>query len=150
MTTTLLLDTNVIIDYLGRRHPFCEDAQRVIASGFFGDTQLWMSAQSAKDAYYVLCHYADSDAIQDALLNLYPLVKPVALTSESLERGAALKWSDYEDCLVVLAAEDAHADYLITRDKRGFSRSSVPTVSPSEWLLLHERKTGVSYDIVNG
>lgn len=148
MTTNLLLDTNVIIDYLGKRQPFFQDAQKVLAAGFFGDVDLWMSAQSAKDTYYVLCHYASSDDIQDALLELYNLVAPVALSEENLRRGARLKWSDYEDCLIALAAEDAHADYIVTRDMKGFARSSIPPITPSDWLARHESETGLSYDEV--
>lgn len=146
MTTNLLLDTNVIIDYLGRREPFFADARNVIASGYFGDTRLWMSAQSAKDAYCVLCHYAPSSSVQDALLALYEVVAPVAITEENLRRAARLKWDDYEDCLIALAAEDASADYLVTRDARGFARSSAPPISPGAWLSLHERETGIVYD----
>lgn len=146
MTTNLLLDTNVIIDYLGRREPFFADARNIIASGYFGDVRLWVSAQSAKDAYYVLCHYAPSDSIQEALLALYEVVEPVALTGENLKRAARLKWDDYEDCLVALAAEDASADYLVTRDARRFARSSTPPIAPGKWLALHERETGIVYD----
>lgn len=146
MTTNLLLDTNVIIDYLGKRAPFFQDAQKLLASAYFGDTTLWMSAQSAKDAYCVLCHYAKSEDIQDALLTLYETVKPVSLTEANLQHAARLKWKDYEDCLIALAAEDACADYLITRDKNGFARSMTPVLSPAEWLELHEGQTGISYD----
>ena len=42
----LLLDTNVLIDYLGRKEPFFANAERIVAAGFFGDATLWMAAQS--------------------------------------------------------------------------------------------------------
>ena len=35
----LLLDTNVLIDYLGRKPPFFEDAERIVAAGYFGDVR---------------------------------------------------------------------------------------------------------------
>jgi predicted nucleic acid-binding protein len=47
----LLLDTNVLIDFIGRRAPFYEDAKHVIAAGYFGDAHLWMAAQSAMDVF---------------------------------------------------------------------------------------------------
>ena len=56
----LLLDTNVIIDYLGRKEPFFDSAMKIVAAGFFGDATLWMSAGSAKDAFYVLPSLAAS------------------------------------------------------------------------------------------
>lgn len=140
----LLLDTNVVIDYLGRKEPFFELAQQVVAAGFFGDATLWMPAQSAADAFYVLNHYLDSARVQSLLARLFEVVKPVALSAEELFDATRLQWDDYEDCLVMLAALKAHADYLITRDKKGFTRSAVPALTPQEWLAL-QAKRGISY-----
>lgn len=143
----LLLDTNILIDYLGRREPFFAQAERIVAAGFFGDATLWMAAQSPKDAFYVLERYASSQHIQQALLETYRIITPVALTADDLTRAARLQWDDYEDCLIAIAAQKARADYLITRDAKGFDRSMVPALSPTAWLDLMEDK-GLVYDAV--
>lgn len=140
----LLLDTNVVIDYLGRKGPFFEPAQQIVAAGFFGDAALWMPAQSAADAFYVLNNYLDATRVQLMLGNLFEIVKPVALSADELIDATRLQWDDYEDCLVMLAASKAHADYVITRDKKGFTRSAVPTLTPQEWLAL-QAEHGITY-----
>lgn len=140
----LLLDTNVIIDYLGRKEPFFDPAQQIVAAGYFGDASLWMPAQSAADAFYVLSHYLNSARIQSLLARLFEVVKPVALSADALIDAARLQWDDYEDCLVMLGAVKARADYLITRDKTGFTRSAVPALTPQEWLAL-QTKRGIGY-----
>ena len=147
-TMNLLFDTNVLIDYLGRKEPFFANAERIVAAGFFGDATLWMAAQSPKDAFYVLERYIDPQRIQQALLKAYEIITPVALTTDDLATAARLQWDDYEDCLVALAAQKARADYLITRDAKGFERSMVPALSPTEWLVLRERD-GIIYDAVD-
>ena len=144
----VLIDTNVIIDYLGRKKPFFEDAQRVIAAGYFGDAQLWVSAQSFKDAFYVLSHYVDPVCVQDALLKLLEVVNPVDLAGADIAAAARLKWRDYEDCLIALAAQKAGADYLVTRDCKGFERSMVASITPSDWLDLLRENERVTYDAV--
>ena len=70
----LLLDTNVIIDFLGRKPPFFADAAEIIAAGYFGDVTLWAPAQSFKDAFYVLENFVDSERVQDAMLSLAQVV----------------------------------------------------------------------------
>ena len=142
----LLLDTNVFIDYLGRKPPFFEAASRVVAAGFFGDATLWLPAQSAKDAFYVLDRFIDSARIQQAMLRAFEVIRPVSLTAEDAVRAARLQWDDYEDCLVALCAQQVRADYLITRDAKGFARSSVPALSPQAWLALMRGEKGLSYD----
>ena len=119
----LLLDTNVLIDYLGRKEPFFLSAQKVVIAGFFGDARLWVPSQSVVDAFYVLSRYVDSARLQAAILKALTVIEPVDLTGASLERAARLGWDDLEDCLIALAAERVGADYLITRDAKGFARS---------------------------
>lgn len=143
----LLLDTNVFIDYLGRKQPFFEDARNIVAAGFFGDTKLWVPAQSATDAFYVLSRYVTAEKLQESLLRAFDIIEPVSLSADDLRRAARLRWDDYEDCLIALAADKARADYLITRDARGFSRSPVPALSPTDWLGLM-RESGLVYDEV--
>lgn len=141
----LLLDTNVVIDYLGRKPPFFGDAERVIAAGYFGDAQLWASTQSFKDAFFVLSHYADPLRVQDALLKLMQVVNPVDLTGSDIAAAAKLKWEDMEDCLIAVSAQKAGADYLVTRDGKGFDRSMVPTIAPTTWLKLVSEQENVTF-----
>ena len=133
----LLLDTRVVIDYLGRKEPFYAEAERVMAAGFFGDARLWIAGQTINDAFYVLSKYLGPRRVQAALETLLQVVTPVALR---------LGWDDLEDCLVALCAQSARADYLVTRDTKGFSRSLVPVVSPSEWLALMEQRHALCFE----
>ena len=136
----LLLDANVFIDYLGRKEPFFADARAIVAAGFFGDAKLWVPAQAATDAFYVLNRYVPSERLQKALLSAFEVIEPVALSAEELRRAARLSWPDYEVCLIALAADKVRADYLIARDAKGFQRSSTPVLSPAQWreLMLEE------------
>lgn len=145
----LLLDTCILIDYIGRRDPFFADAQQIIAAGYFEDVKLWIPGPSFKDAFYVLSRRADPMNVQRAFVNLAEVVTPVSFTPEDYIRAARLQWNDYEDCLVALAAERAHADYLITRDSSGFDRSIVPTLSPRQWIRMMEADHGLAFDIVD-
>lgn len=144
----LLLDTNVFIDYLGRQKPFFECAERVVAAGYFGDAQLWVPVQSVKDAFFILRKYIDSARLQHSFVSVFDVVKPVGLSGDDAVRAARLAWDDYEDCLIALAADKVKADYLITRDSKGFERSSVPPMSPSDWLVMMERDHRLTYDSV--
>lgn len=143
----LLLDTCVLIDYLGRREPFFSDACRIIAAGYFGDAKLWVPGPSFKDAFYILGRQGDPAAIQRAFIKVAEVVTPVSLPPEDHVRAARLQWDDYEDCLVALCAERARADYLVTHDASGFARSSVPTLSPRAWAELMEQQ-GLAFDMI--
>ena len=145
----LLLDTNVLIDYLGRRAPFFRDAERIMAAGYFGDAQLWASVQSFKDAHYVLSHYSDSAQVQDALARVTDLIHPVDMNGSDLTSGLRLGWGDLEDCLIALCAQKVGADYLVTRGGRGFDRSMVPSITPATWLEQMRKEKGISFEALS-
>lgn len=140
----VLLDTCVLIDFLGRKEPFFEDAERVFAAGYFGDAKLWASVQSIKDAYYVLRRFVGSDRVQVALGKMLEVVTLVDTTAEDAIAALRLHWQDYEDCMMAVCASKVHAEYIVTRDVKGFDRSSVPAISPAEWLAKIQQ-AGVTY-----
>ena len=141
----VLLDTNVYIDYLGRQEPFYDAAREIVMHGFFGEATIWVPAQSVADAYYVLKKHVQNASVQQAIEASFEVITPVDLCAGDILRAVRLKWEDLEDCLIAVAADKARADYLITRDVRGFERSPVPAVSPEEWLDIMERSRGTIY-----
>lgn len=70
------------------------------------------------------------EALQDTLS--YMTVATVGQT-EAL-RAFELGFTDLEDALQAVAAEAAQADFIITRDVRGFASSPVPPLSPEEFV----------------
>ena len=50
----LLLDTNVLVDYFGARRPFCDQWELINALQMTGYAELWASAESYTDAFYLL------------------------------------------------------------------------------------------------
>jgi hypothetical protein len=47
-------------------------------------------------------------------------------------------FDDIEDCLQAECAEAVYADYIVSRDPKGFIHSSIPVISPEEFLKLIE------------
>ena len=142
----LLLDTSVIIDYLGRKEPFFEEAEKIMAAGFFGDAHLWMAGQSLNDAFYVLKKYQGPDKVQQAMGHMLEVVTPVVPAVTDYAKATRLRWDDFEDCLIALCAQRAEADYIVTRDVKGFGRSMTPVIAPADWLALMKEHAGIEYE----
>lgn len=47
-------------------------------------------------------------------------------------------WNDYEDGLQFVSAENYKSDFIITRNKKDFSQSSITFLSPQEFLDMVE------------
>ncbi len=145
----LLLDTCVVIDYLGRKEPFFPAAERVMAAGYFGDARLWVAGQSLNDAFYVLRRYKKTAQVQQAIREMLEAVNISVPSPADYAKALQLEWNDLEDCLIALTADQTDADYLITRDKSGFKRSMVPALSPKEWLEHMREEHRLVYDAID-
>jgi predicted nucleic acid-binding protein len=144
----LLLDTNILIDYHLRRQPFFNDLAKLIIAGAFGDVELWTSAKSYTDVFYVAGKFVDRKALQEAFLKSFELFNVCSIDFDDLSRAAGLSWSDFEDCLISVAAEKIKADFIITRNTVGFKESNIPACSTSEILQLLETERGLRYESV--
>lgn len=64
------------------------------------------------------------------------MIRVVPVDEDRIRHALALDWTGFEDAVQAACAEKAEADYLVTRDKRGFKKSPVKTVTAPELLAL--------------
>ena len=145
----LFLDTNILIDFYAQRAPFTSLVCKLIAMEMFGDAELWVSAKSFTDIFYVMSKHKESHLIQEAFRESFRWLQICSIDTQDIAEATKRQWHDFEDCLVALGAEKVKADYLITRDKTGFAHSVVKVLSPQEFLDYCENELDLVYDVVD-
>ncbi len=132
----LFLDTNVVLDVLAGRQPWLHDSATVLSlletDGFDGI----LAAHSITTLHHLCAKELGRDQATAALVSLLRLVSVAPLDQELILKAIALGWGDFEDAIQVVAATEANADYLVTRNASDFRASPVPVVSPSELLAI--------------
>ena len=144
----LLLDTNVLLDYFGRREPFFQAWRQISAMQALGDAELWASAESFTDIFYLLRDAVDPHDLQAAFVDSLAFINVCSVGPSEILEAAQTSWSDFEDCLIDVCAKRVKADYLITRDKDGFKASQVPWYAPVDFFAMLKRDYGIVYDEV--
>ena len=142
----VLLDTNVLIDLYTKRPPEGDVAQKLLIMHEFGDAELWVSAKSFTDVFYVLHKTYSSERIQSAFEESYQWLNICSLDSADLQLAASRRWRDFEDCLIDVCAEKVKADVLLTRDEVGFAQSKTRVLSPREFFAFIEDEYRIVYD----
>lgn len=145
----VLLDTNVLIDLYTQRPPEGDIAQKLLVMKEFGDVELWVSAKSFTDVFYVLHKTYSSDYVQSAFEESYQWLEICSVDSADIHRATSRRWADFEDCLVDVCAEKVKADFLLTRDEKGFAQAHVPVMSPGDFFNYIESEYQITYDIVD-
>ena len=78
----LLLDTNIVIDYLHHRDPHFEQARLLMICGRVGEYSLWISSSQVTDLIFILTHGGNKSYVPEVLrklrtmrlfINVYPV-----------------------------------------------------------------------------
>lgn len=143
MTTRLFLDTCLLIDYFSARPRFFDPMVKLRVAGMLGDVQLWCSAKSFMDVFYVSSKGVDPVALQKAFTESLGFLQVASVDAECVREACLRGWDDFEDCLVAVTAERCRADVLLTRVVAGFRRSAVPAMTPDEYLGRLKEDEGI-------
>lgn len=142
----LFLDTNILIDYFARRGPFVAPLVQLRIMQLFGDVELWASARSFTDIFYVLHKQVGAVELQRAFEESASFLKICSIDGTDVLEASKLQWPDFEDCLIDRAAQKVKADFILTRDPKGFERSKIPRKDAQSFVEWLDREWGISYD----
>ena len=81
----------------------------------------------------------DKQKSMELLKNLLKTVNIASVTGEEIYRAVDLNWSDFEDAVQYSAGENIQADYIITRDAKGYIDSAITTATPVDFLAIIEQ-----------
>ena len=128
----LLIDANILLDVLQNRENFVRASSMVWKLCETEQAKGYISALTFANLVYIMRKEMDAQRIEEVLHMLSLIFEFAELNDSDLFRAAALQWPDFEDAVQSVTAERIHADYIITRNVREFSRSKVIAFTPDE------------------
>jgi len=137
---TVLIDTNVIIDALQSRKPWCDAAEQIFLKAASEQFTGYITAKSVTDIYYICHRFLHSDEETRKLLSkLFVLFKLVDTTAQDVQDALAMEITDYEDGVMIATAKRIGCDYIVTRNPQDYKKSTVPIASPDDFLnMFHD------------
>lgn len=142
-----LLDTNIIFDLLCKRPYDEEGLLQLKVMQAFSDVELWASAKSYTDLFYLMRRELGSNDAQKLLEDTFSWMHACSVEESDIKAALQAQWNDFEDSLINICAEKVKADYLITRDEKGFCNAKIPHGSASDFMAYVYEKTSTQYAI---
>lgn len=145
---SVLLDTNVWLDYFMGEGPNLQDISRLIAIAEGGSLSLLYAPTSAKDLFYLiprrLRRRGGDDGVSYApaawacLGRMMEIASaaPLSFPECELARMLRRKYPDFEDNLIIAAAETADVDYIVTQDQAFIRQVPEACITPARALEL--------------
>jgi len=132
--TKLLIDTNVVIDYLADRAPFADHSEKVIEICIDGIAEGFLTASSVTDIYYILRKIAGRKKALNRIGVLLKILDVAHVAKRDLLKALELDMPDFEDALASVCAKRIKADYIVTRNIKDYSTSYIPAITPKALL----------------
>lgn len=126
----LLIDTNVILDFLQAREPFVEPAAHLFERIDAGEIEGFITATSITNIYYIVRKMAGQEVARAAIAQLLCDLNICTVDLDVLERAIALDFQDFEDAVQYACAVVYDLDAIVTRDAAGFVNAEIPVIAP--------------------
>ena len=137
--TRLFLDTNIVVDLLDRREPFCHDAVRLFSMAYNKQVQLVVSPMTFSTASFLL-HKHGPEGVRKLLSNFRQLSRVSTTDERTADDSLASQFQDFEDAMQYYTALNAKAEIIITRNGKDFTASKLPIMTASEYIATRITK----------
>ena len=133
----LLIDTNVVLDVLLQREPFCRTAAEVLNLAQRDDVREYVSASAITDIYYIANkQLKDRAAVRDLLERLLKIVSVAAVSEQEIRNALNLTWADFEDSVQYSVALLNEMDGIVTRNPSDYQEANMRIWLPEQVLEL--------------
>ena len=137
----VLLDTNVIIDVLQNREPWCRSGKAIFLSVAKKEFSGCITAKEAADIHFFAKKQfkgeenVDNKARQ-ILIKLFSLFEIIDTTESDCKNALSFPNNDYEDAIMIETALRSGVDCIITRNTEHFLESPVKIYTPDEFVKI--------------
>lgn len=133
----VFVDTNIIIDFLTKREPFYQDANKIFSLADNKEIILKTSSLSFTNAYYVCSKSklnTDSE-LRRIFTSLKTLMEIIPVNNEILDRGLSDNtFKDFEDGLHYFSAISSNCEIIVTPDLKDFKNSTLPVMTADSFI----------------
>ncbi len=130
----VFIDTNIMLDFLGERHPYYEPIAKIATLSDKGKLKMVVSPISFTTVNYLLSKYENPKSAIEKLRK-FKVISEISIVNEHIvEKALNSEFSDFEDALQYFSATASNCDIIITRNAKDFRKSLLPIMSADEFL----------------
>ena len=131
----VFVDTNVLIDHLAERQPFCQLAKQIFQLAETGQIQMCVSTLSICNIAYIFRKLRPGTALVSILEKLISLALLTTIDEAVVTLAIKAGFKDFEDAVQHFSAlNEGSITHFVTRNPSDFEKSLLPICSPEEYL----------------
>ncbi len=134
-STVILLDANIVIDFLLEREPGLQATKELVRKCTDGTFDAYIAFHTVSIVSYIL-RKKDRETAREYLRLLCDIFSIASATTEDVRSAIDMDdlFPDLEDCLQYKCAKHIGAEYIVTRNVKDFSGSDIQVMIPEALL----------------
>jgi len=131
----VLLDTNVILDFVLKREPFYEDAQLIVKEIVKGSAFGYITASMTTDIFYLLQKTNGKIFALNTLTDLLIILDVLTVYKDDVHFALHCEWDDFEDALQAQVAIRSGLDAIVTRNIKDYKKAlKIDIILPRDFI----------------
>lgn len=132
----VLLDTNVVLDFILKRSPFNVESKEIFVHAAQRQIEIFVSPITPINAFYTTRKEKGKDVAFQSIEKLLKIVRLTKSDNQIYQNALSLGFNDYEDAVQHECALADNLDTIVTRNTKDYKNASIKIYSPSEFLQI--------------
>jgi predicted nucleic acid-binding protein len=133
---SVLIDTDVLLDFYLDRKPFSDDSLQLLLKCEQKQFRAYVTPVIVANTYYILRRHATHHYVIERLQVLLNTIHILAMDQKQVLAALESKFTDFEDALQYFSAVNSNKiDAIITRNIKDYKKSALPVLKYSKRLV---------------
>jgi predicted nucleic acid-binding protein len=131
----ILLDTDVVLDFLLDRKPFSDDTLHILLKCEKKEMNAFVTPVIVANTYYLLRQKASHSYVIEQLKILLKIISVLSMDQKQVLSALDSKFTDFEDALQYFSAlQNTKIEAILTRNGKDFKHAELPVFTSKEFL----------------
>lgn len=135
----ILLDTNIILDYVLERKKFVKEARLLMQISFNKELIAYISGSSITDIYYIVQKYKNKQKALFFIKEIISFIEVSNIDKTVILSAINSNFSDFEDAVHNFSAINSNIEIIVTRNPSDFKDSTIKIYTPKQFLKYFEQ-----------
>ncbi len=133
--TSVLIDTDVILDFFFDRKPYSDDAATILSKCEKGLLKGFVTPVIISNVYYLLAQSGKQEKVIEKLISLLSIIDVISMDKNTIMVALNSDFKDFEDALQNYSAElNGQIKVILTRNTKDYKKSKLSVMKPDEFL----------------
>lgn len=132
----VLLDTDVILDFILQRQPFYTEAKEIFVHMANGNFEAHVCDITILNIFYIARKQFDTIQIRAEIFKLLQIVSICSADHQILRKALTSLIRDYEDAVQNEVAVKENLDAIVTRNTKDFTNSKLKIYAPDAFIQI--------------